>query len=120
MVNTENDAIAERYFDIVQNKIKELAAKNNDFSEEEAQEFNNAIFNQDDNEVMIQIKEYINKASDNNLDLDKVAKTLYDKFKLQVKNNLFNVDKINDIPNKLVDERKHIKTFEQFNNDNKV
>ena len=115
-IDTRNDDVTKRYFDIVQDRIKKLAIKNYGFNEEQAQEFNNAMFNQDDIDVMNDIKEYIDKASDNNLDIDKVAKTLFDKFKLQVKNNLFNKDTINDIPNNL-DERKHIKTFEQFNNE---
>lgn len=114
-INTSNEDINSRYFDIVQNKIKELAGKDKSLSEEQADDFNNAIFDQDDGDVMVQIKEFIDKATDNNLNLDKVAKVLYDRFKLQVSNNLFNKDSVNDVPNQLMGERKRIKTYEQFN-----
>ena len=44
---------------------------------------------------------------------------IYDKFKLQVKNNIFNQVDSQSVPNRLLGERKHIKTFEQFY-DNKL
>ena len=50
----------------------------------------------------------------NNLDIDRVAKIIYDKFKLQVKNNLFNQKDAQPVPNPMLGERKHIKTFENF------
>jgi len=115
----KNDNVVGRYFDIVQDKIKELIAKDNkNFSEEQVEEFNNSIFTQED-EIMADIRNYVDRATLNDLDLNKVAKILYDKFKLQVKNNNFNKDTVNDIPNQLMGERKHIKTFEQFN-DNEI
>ena len=43
-----------------------------------------------------------------------VAKEIYNQFKSQVKINNFTSDKVNDIPNSMVGERKFIKTFEQF------
>jgi hypothetical protein len=52
----------------------------------------------------------------NNLDIKKIAKIIYDKFKLQVKNNIFNQKDSQNVPNKLMGERHHIKTFEQFKN----
>ena len=117
MSDTKNYDITGKYFDLVQNEIKKLISEDKTINPNQVEEFNKSIFQQGD-EVETQIREYIDKASTNNLDIKKVAQIIYDRFKLQVKNNNFNQDKVNDIPNKLMGERHHIKTFEQFNNDN--
>jgi len=114
MLNTRNDDIIGKYFDLVQNEIKQLIANDQDIKQSQVQEFNDAIFNQDD-EIKTQMKQYIDKATMNNLDIKRVAKVIYDKFSKQIKNNLFTKDTVNDIPNPMLGERKHLKTFEQFN-----
>ncbi len=106
--------LAERYFDIVQNEIKSLIKKDKDISPNQIEIFNREIFNQPI-EIQDQIKQYIDKAVNNNLDIKKVSQVIYDKFKKQIKNNFFTKDS-NDIPNKLLGESRRIKTFEQFNN----
>ena len=60
------------------------------------------------------MRQYIDKATMNDLDIKRVAKIIYDKFKLQVKNNIFNQEDRNGVPNPMMGERKHIKTFENF------
>jgi len=111
--NTSEDIVS-RYFDIVQEEIKKLISEDKEIKQSQVEMFNNEIFNQPD-EISGQIRQYIDKATNNNLDIKKVAKVIYDKFKLQVKNNVFNKDDVNDVPNPMVGERKHIKTFEQYN-----
>ena len=108
-----NDDIVSRYFDIVQEKIKKLISEDNEIKPEQVQQFNDEIFNQPE-EIEGMMKNYINKATMNNLDIDRVAKIIYDKFKLQVKNNLFNQKDAQPVPNPMLGERKHIKTFENF------
>ena len=111
-----NDDIVARYFDEVQNEIKKLISQDKEIKPKEVEKFNNEIFNQPE-EIQNQIRQYIDKATMHNLDIKKVAKIIYDKFKLQIKNNVFNQDDVNDVPNKLVGEKRHIKTFEQFMNE---
>lgn len=126
MENNEikNDFI-DKYFDIVQQKIKELILQDKEIKQKDINRFNDEIFNQPD-DIQTAIRNYIENAADNNLDIEKIAKSLYDKFKLQVKNNEFATNDIQDVPNKLMGERnlisfenykkfnkmKHIKTFE--------
>ena len=117
MLNTRNDDIIDRYFDLVQTKIKEFISQDKEIKPDQVEQFNNEIFNQPE-EIQAEIRTYIDKATNNNLDIEKVAKIIYDRFKLQVKNNIFNQKDSQSVPNKLIGERKHIKTFEQFN-DNK-
>ena len=112
-VDTRNDDIVAKYFDVVQEKIKKLISEDKEIKPNQIEEFNDQIFNQDE-EIQNQIRYFIDKATMNNLDLDKVAKIIYDKFKLQVKNNFFNNKDSQDVPNPMVGERRHIKTFEQF------
>jgi hypothetical protein len=50
----------------------------------------------------------------NDLDIKRIAKIIYDKFKLQVKNNVFNQKDSQEVPNTMMGERKHIKTYERF------
>ena len=114
MVNTRNEDIVSKYFDIVQQKIKELISQDTEIKPDEVEKFNQEIFNQPE-DIQDEIRTYIDKATNNNLDIERVAKIIYDRFKLQVKNNVFNQDDVNDVPNPMVGERKHIKTFEQFN-----
>lgn len=113
-LDSKNDAVVSKYFDLVQNVIKELISKDKDIKSDEIERFNNEIFNQPV-EIQDKIREYIDNATEKNLDIKKVAKTLYDKFKLQIKNNLYNQDDKQDVPNQLMGERKYIKTFEIFN-----
>ena len=113
MVDTRNDDIVARYFDEVQNEIKRLISEDKDIKSNQVDTFNKEIFNQPD-DIKSQIHDYIQKASNNNLDIKQIAKIIYDRFKLQVKNNVFDqVDK-HDIPNPLLGERKHIMTYEKF------
>lgn len=114
MVDTRNEDIVARYFDEVQNEIKRLISEDKDIKPNQIDIFNKEIFNQPD-DIKNEIQSYIDKASMNNLDIKKVAKVIYDRFKLQIKNNVFDqVDK-QDVPNPLLGERKHIMTFEKFN-----
>lgn len=115
MVDTTNQGIVSWYFDKVQDEIKKLIDEDNDMTSEEIEIFNNEIFNQS-SETSLDIKKYINDASTNNLDIKGVAKTLYDKFKTQIKNNVFiNKNDVQNVPNKLLGERKYIMNFEKFN-----
>ncbi len=114
-LDSKNDAVVSKYFDLVQNVIKELISKDKDIKSDEIERFNNEIFNQPV-EIQDKIREYIDNATKKNLDIKKVAKTIYDKFKLQIKNNLYNQDDKQDVPNQLMGERKHIMTFEKFKN----
>jgi len=113
-MDTKNQDIVDKYFDLVQNAIKKLISEDKEIKPEQVQMFNDEIFNQDE-EIQGQMRQYIDKATMNNLDIERVAKIIYDKFKLQVKNNLFNQKDSQNVPNPMVGERKHIKTFESFN-----
>ena len=115
MVNTINHDLIPKYFDLVQDEIKKLIQDDKTIKPNQIEEFNREIFNQPD-EIKVQIRDYISKASENNLDIKKVAQIIYDRFKTQVKNNHFNQDKVNDIPNQLMGEKRYIKTFEEFTN----
>jgi hypothetical protein len=114
-VDTKNEDIVSRYFDLVQNEIKKLISEDKEIKSNQIDQFNDEIFNQPD-EIQAEIRQYIDKATMNNLDIKKIAKIIYDKFKLQVKNNIFNQKDSQNVPNKLMGERHHIKTFEQFKN----
>lgn len=107
----KNDFI-DKYFDIVQQKIKELISQDKEIKQKDIDRFNDEIFNQPD-DIQTAIRNYIEGAADNNLDIEKIAKSLYDKFKLQVKNNEFAINDIQDVPNKLMGERK-LMTFESY------
>lgn len=111
-MDTQNYDVVSKYFDLVQNEIKKLISEDKEIKRNQIELFNNEIFNQPD-EIRNQIHTYIDNASANNLDLKKVAKQIYDKFKLQVKNNIFNQKDSQNVPNKLLGE-KHIKRFEGF------
>lgn len=113
MVDNKNDAIIDKYFDIVQEEIKRLISNDKEIKKDEVDIFNDEIFNQPD-DMKAQIKQYIENATENNFDVNKVAKTLYDKFKTQVKNNIFNQKDQQNVPNQLMGERKYIKSFEVF------
>ena len=115
-VNTKNEDIVSKYFDLVQEEIKKLISQDKEIKPSQVETFNNEIFNQPE-EIQSQIRIYIDKATMNDLDIKKIAKQLYDKFKLQVKNNVFNQDDKNDVPNPMLGERKFIKTFEKFMNE---
>jgi len=121
MVDTRNEDIVSRYFDIVQQEIKKLISQDKEIKPNQVELFNNEIFNQPD-EIQAEIRQYIDKATMNNLDLKKVAKILYDRFKVQIKNNTFNQTDTQDVPNKLMGENR-IYNFEKFiesiNYDNK-
>ena len=109
-----NMDVVSRYFDIVQEEIKKLISQDKEIKPEQVEQFNSEIFNQPE-EIEGQMRQYIDKATMNNLDIKKVAKIIYDKFKVQVKNNIFNQKDSQEVPNPMIGERKHIKTFEQFN-----
>lgn len=113
MIDNKNDAIVDRYFDVVQNEIKKLISQDQEIKKDEIEIFNDEMFNQPD-DMKAQIRQYIENATENNFDIQKVAKTLYNKFKIQVKNNVFNQKDQQDVPNQLMGERKYIKTFEGF------
>jgi hypothetical protein len=113
MVNTKNEDIVSKYFDLVQNEIKKLISQDKEIKPNQVETFNNEIFNQPE-EIQAQIRLYIDKATMNDLDIKKIAKQLYDKFKMQVKNNIFNQDDVNNVPNPMLGERRFIKTFEQY------
>lgn len=113
-IDSKNNTVVSKYFDLVQNELKKLISNDKDIKSNEIERFNNEIFNQPV-EIQDKIREYIDNATEKNLDIKKVAKTLYDKFKLQIKNNLYNQDDKQDVPNQLMGERKYIKTFEIFN-----
>lgn len=108
-----DNPIIDRYFDMVQNEIKELIKQDKDIKPNQIETFNKEIFNQPA-EMQNQIRQYIDKAVGNNLDIKKVASVIYDKFKKQVKTNNFTKDNSN-VPNQLMGEARKIKTFEQFN-----
>ena len=113
-MDTKNDDIVSKYFDLVQNEIKKLISEDKEIKSSQIDEFNNEIFNQPE-EIQGQMRQYIDKATMNNLDIKRIAKIIYDKFKLQVKNNIFNQKDSQPVPNTMMGERHRIKTFEQFN-----
>ena len=104
MVDTKNDDIVKKYFDLVQEEIKKLISEDKEIKPNEVETFNNEIFNQSD-EIKDQIKGYIDQAAMNNLDIKKIAKVIYDKFKVQVKNNVFNQTDAANVPNTLMGEK---------------
>ena len=112
-MDTRNVDIVSKYFDIVQEEIKKLISEDKEIKPGQVELFNQQIFDQPD-EIQDEIRRYIDKATTNNLDIKKVAKILYDRFKLQVKNNTFNQDDVNNVPNPMLGERKFIKSFEGF------
>ena len=114
MIDTRNEDVVSKYFDIVQQEIKKLISEDNEIKPEQVEVFNQEIFNQPD-EIQDQIRQYVDKASTNNLDIKKVAQVIYDKFKLQVKNNIFDQKDTQNVPNPMVGERRFIKSFENFN-----
>ena len=106
-----NDVVS-RYFDLVQNEIKKLISEDKEIKHNQVQLFNDEIFNQPE-EIQSEIRQYIDKATMNDLDIKRIAKILYDRFKLQVKNNTFAQDKVNYVPNPMMGENK-IMNFEKF------
>jgi len=112
-MDTNNYDIINKYFDLVQQEIKKLISEDKEIKPKQIDQFNAEIFNQPA-EIQAEIRQYIDKATMNNLDIKKVAKIIYDRFKTQVKNNVFNQQDSQEIPNTLLGERKHIKTFENF------
>lgn len=116
MEHNYNYDIVNKYFDLVQQEIKKLISEDPEIKPSQIEEFNAQIFNQPE-EITAQIRELVDSAYSDNVDIKKVAKTIYDKFKVQVKNNVFNTTDKQDVPNPLVGERKHIKTFEAFINE---
>jgi hypothetical protein len=113
MITSTDSNIISKYFDLVQQEIKELISKDKEIKPNEIERFNHEIFNQSD-DIKIQIKEFIDGASMNNLNIKNIAKEIYDKFKVMVKNNVFNQDDINDVPNKLLGEKRLITKFNQY------
>jgi len=103
MVDTKNQDLVKTYFDLVQDKIKKLISEDKEIKKSEIQLFNDEIFNQPD-DIKTEISNYINQATMNNLDLDRIAKVLYDKFKDQVKNNIFNQTDNQNVPNPMLGE----------------
>lgn len=112
-----DNPVADRYFNMVQEEIKKLIKQDKDIQPNQIEFFNQEIFNQPV-EIQDQIRQYIDKAVSNNLNIKKVAKVIYKKFRPQVKINNFTKDTSN-IPNQLMGEGRRIKTFEQFN-DNEI
>ena len=102
--NAINDETGEygRYFSDVQNEIKKLISGDKEIKSNEVGNFNNEIFTNQTDEKKLEIKGYIDRACDNKLDIKKVAKELYDEFKLQVKNNLFNQKDSQPVPNSML------------------
>jgi len=115
MVDTRNEDIVSRYFDEVQNEIKRLISEDHEIKPEQVELFNTEIFNQPD-EIQNEIRTYIDKATMNNLDIKKIAKVIYDRFKVQVKNNVFDQKDSQKVPNPMLGERKNVITFEKFKN----
>jgi hypothetical protein len=111
MVDTNNDAIIDKYFQLVQEEIKKLISEDKEIKPNQVEMFNNEIFNQPA-EIQDQIRRYVGDAAEGNLDIKKIAKELYDKFKVQVKNNVFNQNDAQNVPNKLVGEK--TLNFEEF------
>jgi len=114
MLDTRNEDVISKYFDMVQQEIKKLISEDNEIKPEQVELFNQEIFNQPD-EIQEQMRLYIDKASTNNLDIKKVAQVIYDKFKLQIKNNVFDQKDTQNVPNPMLGERRFIKSFENFN-----
>jgi hypothetical protein len=116
-VDTKNEDIIKKYFDLVQDEIKHLISEDKEIKQNQIETFNNEIFNQTD-EIKNQIKNFVDRAATNNLDIKRIAKSLYDKFKIQVKNNVFNQTDPANIPNKLMGEK--TMNFDDFSKINEI
>ena len=62
MINTKNEDIIKKYFDLVQDEIKRLISEDTEIKSNEVELFNNEIFNQPE-EIQNEIRNYIDKAS---------------------------------------------------------
>jgi len=112
---TVRDEVIARYFDMVQNEIKNLAINDPQVPQDKVQQLNDEIVTMGDFDAKLQ--HYIDDAANNDLDLKMVAKELYDELGSKVKNNMFNQNPVGDVPNPMMGERNHIKTFENFSQD---
>jgi len=70
-VDTKNADIVEKYFDLVQNEIKKLISEDKEIKPAQVEQFNDEIFNQPE-EIQGQMRQYIDKATMNNLDIKKM------------------------------------------------
>ena len=115
------DVKVSKYFDMVQDKIKELITQNPKYKGVDAQIFNDMMFTQGDSpekddQILYEVKERVKKACEKNEDMDKVAAELLDTFATRVKTNAFDKDKVNDLPNQLQQEKvlRYLKRYENF------
>jgi len=115
----QNEPIIDKYFDMVQDKIKEILTKDKSLKDADVQKFNDLIFTQNDYEVRKDIQEYINNAANKSVDTEKIANALLDKFYTMVKTNDFNKDTVNDVQNNLQENKfVHLKKYNNFINKN--
>jgi uncharacterized protein YneF (UPF0154 family) len=107
--------IAAFYFNEVQEEIKRQLADNPDIKEDQIQEINDNIFLDDDSEQLRKIREQIESAASNNVDVGAIAREILSKKFLNQFVNVATVDTINNVDNPMLDEGKLMK-FEAFKN----
>jgi len=112
-METVRDEVITKYFDLVQEEIKRLA-KEDGIPEDKIQQLNDDIV--DMGSIDNKLKPFIDQAALNDLDIKKIAKDLYDEIGPKVKNNTFNQNDPQGVPNKLKGERK-IQNFGEFLNE---
>jgi len=112
-METVRDEVIARYFDLVQEEIKKLA-KADGIKDDKIQQINDEIVNM--GSIDNKLKPYIDQAAVNDLDIKRIAKEIYKDLGPKVKNNLFNQNDPNGVPNKLKGERK-IQNFGEFLNE---
>ena len=107
-----NQAYIDKYFQAVQDKIKEILTNDKKLRPEQVQDFNDKIFTQEDYDARKDIETYISGVAENDVDLDYVAQQILDKYYDMVFVSDFSKDTVNDVENPL-DENKLMK-FSQF------
>lgn len=115
------DTKVKKYFDMVQDKIKELIGQDPKYKGIDPQLFNDLMVTQGDSpekddQRMSDFAADIKKACERGDDIETVAKSILDTDATRVKTNAFNKDAINDVPNQLQQEKvfRYLKTYEKF------
>ena len=109
-----NATIVDKYFDMVQERIKDILIKDRKYSEDDAQKFNDLIFIQNDYETRKSIEKYVGDAVGDKVDIDEVANNLLNKYGQMVQTNNFDKDTVNDVPNQIEEGFRYLKKYNDF------